>query len=52
MPRTFVALLLSEEARAAVAAEVDRLRPLSRAVAWVPARNLHLTLHFLGEQRE
>jgi RNA 2',3'-cyclic 3'-phosphodiesterase len=52
MPRTFVALLLSDEARAAVAAEVERLRPLSRAVAWVPARNLHLTLHFLGEQRE
>ena len=52
MPRSFVALLLSEEAREAVAAEVERLRPLSRAVAWVPARNLHITLRFLGEQGE
>jgi 2'-5' RNA ligase len=32
-----------------VGAEIDRLRPLSRAVAWVPAANLHLTLRFLGE---
>ncbi len=52
MPRSFVALLLNEEAREAVAAEVERLRPLSRAVAWVPARNLHITLRFLGEQGE
>jgi 2'-5' RNA ligase len=48
--RTFVALLLSDEVRAVVAAEIERLRPLSRAVAWVPAENLHLTLRFLGEQ--
>ena len=52
MPRAFVALLLDEATRAAVTAEVDRLRPLSRAVAWVPAANLHLTLSFLGEQSE
>ena len=52
MPRLFVALLLNEEARTAVAAEIERLRPLSRAVAWVPARNLHITLRFLGEQGE
>lgn len=52
MPRSFVALLLNEEARTAVAAEIERLRPLSRAVAWVPARNLHITLRFLGEQGE
>ncbi len=52
MPRAFVALLLDDAARAAVTAEVDRLRPLSRAVAWVPAANLHLTLSFLGEQSE
>jgi RNA 2',3'-cyclic 3'-phosphodiesterase len=48
--RSFVALLLNEAARNAVAAEVERLRPLSPAVAWVPAHNLHLTLRFLGEQ--
>lgn len=50
--RCFVAILLSEEVRALLAAEVERLRPLSRAVAWVPAANLHITLRFLGEQSE
>ena len=48
--RSFVALLLDEAAREAVAAEIERLRPLSRAVAWVPPPNLHLTLRFLGDQ--
>jgi len=47
--RAFVALLLDEAMRASVGAEIERLRPLSRAVAWVPAANLHLTLRFLGE---
>jgi 2'-5' RNA ligase len=50
--RSFVALLLDERVREAVAAAVDRLRPLCSAVAWVPARNLHLTLQFLGDQSE
>ena len=50
MTRAFVALTLDEQTRAAVAAEIDRLRPVSRAVAWVPSSNLHLTLKFLGEQ--
>jgi 2'-5' RNA ligase len=50
--RCFVAVTLDEGARAAVAAELERLRPLSRAVAWVPAANLHLTLRFLGERPE
>jgi 2'-5' RNA ligase len=52
MPRAFIAIPLSPEARDAVTDEVDRLRPLSRAVAWVPRHNLHLTLGFLGEQSE
>jgi len=52
MPRAFVAVLLDEPTRRAVSAEIDRLRRLSRAVAWVPARNLHLTLRFLGDQTE
>ncbi len=52
MTRAFVALQLDEPTRAAVAAEIERLRPLSRAVAWVPAQNLHLTLKFLGEQSD
>jgi 2'-5' RNA ligase len=50
MPRAFVAILLDDPTRAAVTAEIERLRLLSRAVAWVPSPNLHLTLKFLGEQ--
>jgi RNA 2',3'-cyclic 3'-phosphodiesterase len=50
MTRAFVAIHLDEPTRAAVAAEIERLRPLCRAVAWVPSQNLHLTLKFLGEQ--
>ena len=52
MTRAFVALLLDEAMRASVGAEIERLRPLSRAVAWVPAANLHLTLRFLGERSD
>ncbi len=52
MARAFLALLLSEDTRAAVGAEIERLRPFSRAVAWVPPPNLHFTLKFLGEQSE
>jgi 2'-5' RNA ligase len=52
MTRAFVAVLLDETTRAAVAVPIERLRPLSKAVAWVPAENLHLTLKFLGEQAD
>ena len=52
MIRAFVAILLGEAERAAVAAAIDRWRPLGGAVAWVPAANLHLTLQFLGDQPE
>lgn len=52
MTRAFVAILLTDATRRAVAAEIERLRPLSRAVAWVPPPNLHLTLQFLGEQSD
>ncbi len=52
MIRAFVAVALDDELRAAVAATVERLRPLGRAVAWVPPRNLHVTLQFLGDQSE
>jgi 2'-5' RNA ligase len=51
-----VAVSLDEPTRTAVAAEIDRLRAVERsagrAVAWVPAQNLHLTLKFLGEQSD
>jgi len=52
MTRAFIAVCLDEPTRAAVAAEIERLRPLSRAVAWVPSPNLHLTLKFLGDQSD
>lgn len=52
MPRAFVAVLLDEQTRRAVSSQIDRLRPLSKAVAWVPPHNLHLTLRFLGDQTE
>lgn len=52
MTRAFVAIHLTEAARSTITAEIERLRPLSRAVAWVPAPNLHLTLQFLGEQSD
>jgi 2'-5' RNA ligase len=55
--RLFIAADLDDGARAAVSEEVARFRALSerdrhgstRGVSWVAARNLHLTLHFLGE---
>lgn len=43
-----MAILLPDDLRARLAAEVDRLRPLARDVAWVATANLHLTLKFLG----
>jgi 2'-5' RNA ligase len=50
--RAFVAVGLDDGVREAIAATIERLRPLGSAVAWVPSRNLHLTLHFLGDQSE
>ncbi|HYB44040.1 MAG TPA: RNA 2',3'-cyclic phosphodiesterase [Candidatus Methylomirabilis sp.] len=52
MARVFVALWPDDRTRSEVAEEIDRLRPLCRAIAWVPPLNLHLTLKFLGEQPE
>lgn len=50
MIRAFVAVLLDDGVRATISAAIERLRPLGRAVAWVPPQNLHLTLQFLGRQ--
>jgi len=50
--RAFVAVLLDDGLRSAIAATIERLRPLGSSVAWVPPRNLHVTLQFLGDQSE
>lgn len=52
MIRAFIAVGLDDSLRAAIAAAVERLRPMGSAVAWVPPRNLHVTLRFLGDQSE
>jgi RNA 2',3'-cyclic 3'-phosphodiesterase len=57
MMRLFIAVDLDAAARAAVEDAMRRLRDraerrrrgLSRGVRWVDPRNLHLTLHFIGE---
>ncbi len=46
--RIFVAILLSDEVRRALAQEVNRLRSVAPAVGWIQPENLHLTLKFLG----
>lgn len=52
MPRAFIAVLLDEPTKRAVSAQIDRLRPLTKGVTWVPSHNLHVTLRFLGDQTE
>jgi 2'-5' RNA ligase len=52
MPRAFVALSLGDQSRKAVSAQINRLRPLSKAVTWTLPGSLHLTLRFLGDQTE
>lgn len=47
--RLFVAVELSEQARAEVAALQTELRSSGADVKWVEPENLHLTLKFLGE---
>jgi len=50
--RSFVAILLSDEIREAVASLIDSLRPSGRSVGWVKPDNLHFTLKFLGNQSD
>jgi RNA 2',3'-cyclic 3'-phosphodiesterase len=47
--RLFVAVTLGEAIEAAASAGIQRLKGLAPRARWVPAANLHLTLHFLGE---
>lgn len=46
--RAFVAIRLSEEIERAVGELIDELRRPGDGIKWVAARNLHLTLKFLG----
>ena len=46
--RSFVAVLLVGAVRGELAAAIERLRPVSRDVAWVNPGNIHLTVKFLG----
>ncbi len=47
--RLFIAVDISEEVGAAVAALATRLRQANADVGWVKPENFHLTLKFLGE---
>jgi RNA 2',3'-cyclic 3'-phosphodiesterase len=42
-------VLLPDDVRARLAAEIDALRPIAEDVAWVAANNLHISLKFLGQ---
>ena len=43
-----MAILLEDALRAELAAAIERLRPVTRDVAWVNPGNIHLTVKFLG----
>lgn len=47
--RSFIALEIPAEVRAALAAEAARLAGSGADVKWVAAANLHLTIKFLGD---
>jgi 2'-5' RNA ligase len=51
MLRTFVAIELSDEARAVLTDVQNRLKKVAppNTVRWTAPENIHLTLHFLGE---
>lgn len=50
--RLFLAVLLAEDIRDALAGVQARLRSTGADVRWVEPRNFHLTVKFLGEQPE
>jgi 2'-5' RNA ligase len=50
--RAFVAVEISEPIREALSALIEDLRRLNAPVKWVEARNIHLTLKFLGSVPE
>jgi len=52
MIRLFIALPLTPQVEASLDRLMASLKPLSRAVRWVPAKNIHLTARFLGDAEE
>ena len=50
--RLFVALQISEEIRESISELICELRPLNDSWKWTRAKNLHITLKFLGEVAE
>ncbi len=49
MVRSFLAINLSHDARAAIGNAVRNWRYLGRSVRWVKESNIHLTIKFLGD---
>ncbi len=50
--RTFVAILISEEARNAISEMIRELQDMDNRLRWVKPDNIHLTLKFLGGVQE
>ncbi len=47
--RAFIAIELAKEIQSGLERVLSLLRPSTRALRWVPAGNIHLTLKFLGD---
>ncbi|MDG2381188.1 MAG: RNA 2',3'-cyclic phosphodiesterase [Pirellulaceae bacterium] len=50
--RTFVAIDVSERVRRAAAATISELEPTTESIRWVSAKNVHITMKFLGDVNE
>ena len=52
MVRLFIALLFPDPIKSELGRLVDDLRPRGQGIKWVEAKNIHLTLKFIGEVPE
>lgn len=52
MVRLFIALLLPDEIKGKMGDLINDLSSRTRAIRWVAAHNIHLTLKFIGERPE
>lgn len=52
MIRTFIALPIPDDVKAALGEAINRLRTKNRSVRWVKPEGLHITLKFLGDIEE